>query len=293
MAHVVALDFRPGQGLYVGKRQYAPEAAGGKPICLAAPESEPGAIRTEPVADILREDTGTLAIGIATGGVGLCQDRIDQRVKMHGEGDVVIDAFDRPVAIPAFAEPESLDLIEISFGLGLVEAYADAGEAEIDENPEEFPVVVDEFLVAGRQEVGRDGFLLILGERLPDMFGHHGESKTHRGQFHLTLVAIGDVTPIFRVRRVGAVCKAAAVEVPIGELLAAGCERHYAPERSGETFEVGRCTVEMRAGGAQANPRAALRKIRQKRFEQVKDRLAQIVSGQKRIPVKGLARAGS
>src|SRR5690606_37940239 len=138
----MTLDHAPGQGLDIGKGQGAPEAAAGEAIGEAAPEGERAAILVEPVLDILGEEAGALLVFGGAGGVAPGELRIDQAVKMHGEGDVVSDAADIAVAIPAIAQIKALQLREELVGIGAVEIDAALFEAEIDQDAEEFPIVV-------------------------------------------------------------------------------------------------------------------------------------------------------
>lgn len=148
---------------------------------------------------------------------------------MHGEGNIVVDPAHRPVAIPAVADIESLEFIEIGLGLGAVEFHTDPFQPEIDQNPEEFPVIVDEFPLAGGKKIGGDSLPVRLGKRLPDMFGNHGERKPYRRQLDQPLVPISRVAPIFGVGGVGAIGQSTPVEIPVGKVITAGDKWNDAP----------------------------------------------------------------
>lgn len=148
---------------------------------------------------------------------------------MHGEGNIMVDPAHRPVAIPAVAYIESLEFIEIGLGLGPVEFHTDPLQPEIDQNAEEFPVIVDEFPLAGGQKIGGDSLPVRFGKRLPDMFGNHGKRKSYRRQFDQPLVPISRIAPIFGMGGVGALGQSTPVEIPMGKIITAGGERNDAP----------------------------------------------------------------
>lgn len=141
----------------------------------------------------------------------------------------MVNAPHRPVAIPAVAYIESLKLVEIGLGLATVEFHTHPFQPEIDQDAEEFPVIVDEFPLACGQEIGGDDLLVRFGKRLPDVFGNHGKCKTYGRQLNQPLVPVGRVTPIFGVGRIGAVGQPASVEIPVRKVITTGGKGDDAP----------------------------------------------------------------
>ncbi|MNL42023.1 hypothetical protein D3C87_1644590 [compost metagenome] len=148
---------------------------------------------------------------------------------MHGEGNIVVDTPYRPVTIPAIADIKCLYFVEICMGLGRVEFDTHPLQPEIDQNAEKLPVIIDEFPLARRQKVDRDGLSIRFRKRLPDVFGNHGECKAYCRQLHQSLVPVCGVTPIFGVGRVGAIGQSAPVEIPVRKVIAAGGKGYDAP----------------------------------------------------------------
>src|SRR5262249_34722677 len=145
VAEEIALDLAPRQRLDIGKGQAAPETGGGEAIGEAPAEGERCAIGSVPMANVAGKLPGTVAISRGAGVVAAVEGRVDQPVIVHGEGDIMVDPRDRAIAIPAIAEIEGVEVIEIGFGQRAVKFDAALLEAEIDQDAEEFPVIVDIF----------------------------------------------------------------------------------------------------------------------------------------------------
>src|SRR5690349_13715892 len=110
MPEVVPLDLAPGQCLEVGVGKGAPEAGGGETVGLAAAERQRRAVVGVPMADVARKLASPLAIarraGLVVAGRG-----IDEAIEVERERDVVIDAGNGPVAVPAVTEVIRLHLV--------------------------------------------------------------------------------------------------------------------------------------------------------------------------------------
>ena len=86
---------------------------------------------------------------------------------MEGEGYVVFGAPDRPVAIPAIAEHEAFEAVEIVLPLCRIDGDAAVQETEVDEDAKELPIVVDEIVLAPGNQIGGNASLGGIVERIP------------------------------------------------------------------------------------------------------------------------------
>ena len=202
---------------------------------------------------------------------------------MHGEGNVVVDAADVSVAIPAVADIEAFELLKILPRQAAVEIGTETIERDIDEDPEEFPIVVGIVELPGMLEIGDDIAAGARIERLPDLFRHQRQGKTERRKLDHPLIAAIDRSPIFGMGRICAVCETFGKTMPVGEVAVAGAKRRQSPERAGEPFQIGRRPVEMGAAAIERDAGIAVRETGKQRIEERKQGAAHIGAGFQRI----------
>ncbi len=254
----------------------------GEAVGQAAAEGQRRSVRRVPMANRAGEFGGTLPIADGTLRVA-GQGGVDQPVEVECERDVVVGAPDPPVAIPAIAEHEAFEAVEIGFALCRVDCDAAIHQAKVDQHPEEFPVAVDEFVLAPRNQISGDAPLGCVVQRVPQEGPRNQQGEADGRQLHLALVDAADVAPIVGMLGIGAGAQALTVELPMDEIAAAGGERCDPPQRTGEAFEVGRRPVEMGRGFVQADARPGGREIGQEGCEQRADRALDVCAAAKRI----------
>src|SRR6185312_4132831 len=173
-----------------------------------------------------------------------------------------------------------------------VEIGADMVEPHIDEDAEELPVVSGMPEGSDAAHIGGKVALGGLRQRVPDEVGNGTEGKAERGHFDHPLVLASDIAPIFGMVWVCAVDEAVAEECPVIEVRSALAERHEAPKRASEAFEVGRSPIEGCRGGAQPNAGASLGEIRKQRIEEVAERRFDVAARLQRIARHGIGGGG-
>lgn len=115
MAQIVAFDCSPGQSLDVREGERAPEARHGKAIGHASPVAKARSVIGEPVAEVLRKKLRPLTKARGTLVARLSQRCVDEAIKMHRKGTVVVELAPVAVAIPAVTDVEAVELVEIGF----------------------------------------------------------------------------------------------------------------------------------------------------------------------------------
>ncbi len=211
---------------------------------------------------------------------------------MHCEGNVVVDAADIAVTVPAVANVETFEFLKILLGQTAIEIGAEAVESDIDEDPEEFPVVVSIVELPDMLEIGDDIVARALVERLPDLVRHQRQGKTEGGELHHALVAGIDRAPIFGMGRITAIRKPFGKAVPVIESVLAGAERCKTPERTSETFKISSGPVEMSAGAIEANTGISIREEGQQRIEEIVDSADHVGAGLQRIACERIGAGG-
>ncbi|MNS35738.1 hypothetical protein D3C72_679030 [compost metagenome] len=286
MLQIKPLDLAPGQRLLIGKGQTCPEAAAGETIGHGAPEGECAAILIEPAGEIAGEEASALAVAFGIGIIRLAELRVDQAVKMHGEGDVVIDAAVVAIAIPAVSDIKLVQFLLECLGQAAVEIDAEMIKGHIDHHPEKLPVIIGVIALARRQQITAHIVFLHVGQRFPQVLRRKPQRKPDCGKLHQPLVLLAHVTPIFGMGGIGAVGYSLRQKRPMVEMIAAERKWGDAPERPGETFQIRRRPVEMRGGPAERHSCAALRKIGKKRGETVIQRPPDIGAAFERITMQ-------
>jgi hypothetical protein len=160
----------------------------------------------------------------------------------------MVDTPDIAVAIPPIGNIEAVEFREIGVRQAAVVSDAQTIEADVDEDAEEFPIVVGIVEFPRAEQIGDEIVSRPAVQRIPQFFGDQGESETDGSEFDHALVAIVDPAPEFRMVRIGTVRDAVGKTLPMAEIAATGGKRRKAPKRPRKAFEIGSGPIEVGAG---------------------------------------------
>ena len=246
IAQVVALDLPPGQRLDAGIGERAPEAGMGEAVGQAAAEGQGRSVGRVPVPDRAGRMRRRARGSAAARSVSPEKHGIDQPVEVEGEGDVVVGAADRPVAIPAIAEREAFEVVEIGLALCRVDCRRRNASGRDRSAPGRISSCCRRIRARAPRSDRRRRAVLAASSS-----GSHKSGRARRrakpmaasSTWRWSMPVI--VAPIVGMVGIGAGAQALAIELPMGEVAAAGDERRDPPQRAGEAFEIGRRPVEM------------------------------------------------
>ena len=160
--HARREDVQPGKG------HGAPEGDLHKAIGQATAKRNARAVGSEVIAIILGKLLGALAIAQAALRVDILHKMaVDQAIEMEGAGDVVIARFTFTVAVPAVAQPEGFDGIEMPVDHRHVIFTANAFQTQLNQHREKVPVIVRHGDIRALAEPAHEVILFRGGQRLP------------------------------------------------------------------------------------------------------------------------------
>lgn len=263
----------------------------------------------EHVHEVNRVLAGPVSILLCADRVRLCsQLRVDQlRVLDRERARIVVQLPDAlgPVAGPAVAEIERVEVVQVGLQALGVEHGAHLGEPEIGKNTEPEPAgsivsfsaiiplgpCVDRVPVCIRH-LGRvrnsnhfdscNTHLFIIDssqplpqrllrrrtQRAPKLFRRHGQREPNRRHLHHPLILRSRLSPILRVQRVGASRQPTHPPVHAVVRASAGKQRRQAPQRASEPLELRGGLVVVGSRAADLDARAVRRRVRRQRVQE-------------------------
>jgi hypothetical protein len=221
----------PGQGGWgfdVCERQGAPEADGGEAVGHAAAEGDRVAVWILVVHEVQSEVAGAGAVLFCARGVGVVGELgVEQLQVLDGEGAAVVVHLRvavGPIIGPSAAAVEGVEVVHVGEDAVLGEGGAVGFQAQVREDAEPQPVGVWHFLVVHRADPGRDVGLLLLAQRVPEVFACYGEGEADGARFDHALVQVFHVAPELWAIGVGAADQCFDEEVRLVVLGVAGEE---------------------------------------------------------------------
>ena len=174
---------------------------------------------------------------------------------MHGKGNVMVNAPYITIAVPAIGNVEFIEFGQIAFCQAAVVLYAKAFKGDVNENAEEFPVIVGIIELPGIKEIVDEIVSRPCIERVPHFLRHKGERKTKCGKLYHALIPALDGAPVLGMRRIRAIGDTLRITVPVVESAATGAERRKTPKWPCKAFQIGRSAVEMPGGSIKTHAR--------------------------------------
>src|SRR5690606_13795219 len=98
-----------------------PDPATGKPVSQAPPKGERATLVIEPVPNVFGEKLRPLLVRRNALLIAPRQLGVDQPIKMHGKGDVMVDPPNIAIAIPPVTQIKPVQLFKIFLGQRPVE----------------------------------------------------------------------------------------------------------------------------------------------------------------------------
>ena len=228
-AVVHALGFLPVQ------RQHGKERALGKAVGEAAPVRQRVALPVKPQRKPRREEARALPEQVAA-----------RRVQFfHGAGVYQSVVMERPesivlpligvIVVPTVALVMGLDQLQVRLHAFGVIGKTVQKEADVDQHPEEEPVVLGHVIPVDLGKPGVDVFLHSRREIKEEPLRDHAHRHAHHGHLHQPLIVITHLAPVFRVIRVRAVFQTLPPQRPqrLRGAATAREHRHDCPERPG------------------------------------------------------------
>ena len=293
VAHDDAFHHRQRQRFQPGEHAGRIEGALAEAVAQAAAVGQRRAVFVEPESELAAEFQRAAAEALGPGGGPLGgKDAVQHAVILQRPGNVIVPLRldgGRAVGVPAVAHVPAVDLVQVPLHLGQVAGHAHRVQRQIDQNPEEQPVAVGQFMgVDGVQPAGQV-LLFVFGQRLPHDGGHFQYGAGDGGHLHKKLVAVAGAAPVFGAVRVGAGGQAPAVHFREGTGLPAaqpvGGQR---PQRAGETLHADGAAGVGHAGVPQLEQRPARGVQRQKRLQDLVHQRFKVLTGIQFHPVHSL-----
>ena len=272
-----------------GESHRCPEGALAESIGQAAPVRQTPALPIEPAGKPGGDQGSPLPDPPAAFRILIVhQCGIQQAVKVKAPEGIVITLC-RIVEIPAVRRVMAFHQVHVFLQAPCVHRHAVFQETDIDQDPEEAPVVLRHIIAVDLVQPPEQILPPVSVQRRQERVRRKGKAAADDGHFHHPLVGIPDVPPVFRVRRIRSPDQPFLPQRPeFLRLRTFACQHgDQRPQRPGPAFHAGHVLTVMGGSVSHIDPGFSRRHAGRQGPQELRRRPDQVLPRPQRITRSG------